>query len=123
MESPAGKTILVVENDEITRAGLTAVLQSEGYSVATAASGQEALDCLRSTPASLILLAMLLPRMDGWQLMNARKGDATLAGIPIVIMTIIGIASRESAQSLGAVGYLYKRFGVDALLQDVRRHC
>jgi CheY-like chemotaxis protein len=103
----SGKTILVVEDDPITRDGFSTALREHGYAVALAANGQEALDYLRNHPApDLILLAMLTQGMDGWQFLKAR--DARFASIPVLITTALGIASDLWAVSLGAVGVLHK---------------
>src|SRR5437867_8644043 len=73
---PMGKTILVVDDDPITCEGLAAVLRPEGYSVVKSLSGKEARDYLSTEPApDLILLDMMMPRHDGWQFLNQRKGS------------------------------------------------
>jgi CheY-like chemotaxis protein len=123
--APAGKTILVVEDSDMEREGLAAVLRREGYAVLTAANGQEALTCLRGSPRpDLVLLDMLLPGIDGWELLQGPKGgqrDPALAGIPVVIMTGMGIGSPEWAGWLGAAGYLHKPLEIASLLETVRR--
>ena len=63
---PDGNTILVVDDDERTSRLERFVLEEEGYSVACAASGEEALKMLAATGPSLILLDILLPKMDGF---------------------------------------------------------
>jgi len=103
-EAP-GKTILVVEDDPITRAGFGTVLREYGYTVALTANGQEALDYLGDQPApNLILLDMLTRGMDGWKFLRLR--EAKWASIPVLIMTALSVASDEWAVSLGAVGAL-----------------
>src|SRR5437867_3435961 len=79
----------------------------EGYSVVKSLSGKEARDYLSTEPApDLILLDMMMPRHDGWQFLNQRKGSPSQAAIPVVIITALGIASPEWAASLGAGGLL-----------------
>jgi CheY-like chemotaxis protein len=120
MANPTGKTILVVEDDDITRAGFGVVLREHGYLVAEAANGKEALDYLRTHPApNLILLAMFMPVMDGWRFLKHR--DAAWAAIPVVIVTTLGVASDDWAASLGACGCLRKPVSVEALLEQVGR--
>jgi CheY-like chemotaxis protein len=115
--------ILIVEDDAIARAGLAAILQANGYATLTAASGQAALAQLRSTSRpALILLDMILSGSNGWQFIAELRKDATLAGIPVVILTGMTIASDEWARSLGAVGLLRKPIDVPMLLDTVRRH-
>src|SRR5439155_10806734 len=117
-----GPTLLIVEDNEITRAGLATVLQREGYSVVTAQDGKEALESLVHGPTpDLILLDMLLPGVDGWQFLNRRRPDPALASVPVVITTALGIASPEWATSLGATGLLQKPIDTGPLLREVRR--
>jgi CheY-like chemotaxis protein len=121
-EPSADGTILVVEDNEVVRAGLALVLRREGYTVALAANAGEALACLSAgLEPDLVLLDMLTPFADGWRFLGERKQDVSLAAIPVVIMTGIAIASAEWAASLGAAGYLHKPIDNEALLREVRR--
>jgi CheY-like chemotaxis protein len=119
-----GKTLLVVEDDDIAREGLAVVLGRAGYEVAQAANGQEALDYLRRAPTpAAILLDMLLPQCDGWYFLAQRQQDPTWAAVPVLITTALGVASKDWAESLGAAGYLHKPFDVETLLHEVERCC
>jgi CheY-like chemotaxis protein len=124
-ESPAGSagaTVLVIEDDDAARVGLAALLHPYGYHVATAPTGQAALELLeRDLRPSVILLDMIVPRIDGWQFMARRQKDKSLSSIPVVIMTGLGIACPEWASSLGAADLLRKPIEVETLLQTVRR--
>lgn len=123
-ESLAGLTLLVVEDNEIAREGVAAVLRREGCAAVLAVDGEQALACLRSGPVpDLILLDMMMPRVDGWKLLGELRKDPALAAVPTVVMTGLSIASREWAESLGAVGVLHKPLETEALLREVRRCC
>jgi CheY-like chemotaxis protein len=114
------QTVLVVEDDEAVRAWYGAVLSEHGYRVGLAVNGHEALDYLRDRPATdLILLDMLTPGMDGWQFL--KKWRQRWASVPVLIATAIGVASKEWAASLGAVGILRKPIGDDVLLENVKK--
>jgi CheY-like chemotaxis protein len=77
--------ILIVDDNPETRAALTAVLETEGYHVATATDGQEGLDYLRAgRPACLVILDLRMPIMDGWEFLREVRDDPELAKIPIV---------------------------------------
>jgi CheY-like chemotaxis protein len=116
------QVILIVEDDAVARAGLITILAANGYDALTAGNGQEALTQLRQGPRpALILLDMILSGFNGWQFITELKKDATLAGIPVVVMTGLGVASDEWARSLGAVGLLHKPIDVAQLLDAVRR--
>ena len=82
-----GKTLLVVEDDSITREGLGLLLRREDYDVIQAANGEEALACLRSgPPPDLILLDMLLPVLDGWHFLQQIRAEGA-PPIPIMVVT------------------------------------
>src|SRR3954452_22464444 len=93
-----GKRILVVEDDEIIRIGLAAILEKNGYAVTLAANGDVALGRLQTEPRpDLILLDMMMeaPACDGWRFLVRRKDDAAQAAIPVVITTALPVCSRE----------------------------
>jgi CheY-like chemotaxis protein len=117
-----GSTILMIEDGDVEREALAGWLRREGYAVLTAADGREALDRLRRGPRpDLVLLDMLLPGADGWEFLRRRRQDSALARVPVLMMTAVGVASREWASSLGAAGYLKKPFETEDLLREVRR--
>jgi two-component system, chemotaxis family, chemotaxis protein CheY len=120
----AGKTVLVVDDDRIFWEGLAAVLRQVGYQALTAASGLEALAFwLAPQPPDLVILDMLLPALDGWQLMAERAADPALARVPVLLLTAIGVASRGWAADLGATSFLHKPIAVDDLLREIHRLC
>ncbi len=118
-----GQTVLVVDDDEITREGFAAVLRKAGYSVLLAADATEALALLDRTPPppDLVLLDMLMPGRDGWHFFARRGQDPALAAVPVVITTALGVASSEWAASLGARDFLQKPITAEALLDKVRQ--
>src|SRR4051812_2934602 len=92
LAQPTARTLLVVEDNAITREGLAVVLRREGYAVVTAANGREALDCLRAGSApALILLDMMMPAHDGWWFLEKRRRDPWLASAPVIITTGVGV--------------------------------
>jgi CheY-like chemotaxis protein len=122
--SSAGeKTILVVEDEAAVRTLIIRVLQREGYRVVAAGDGREMLDQVRAglTP-DLIVLDMVLPSEDGWQLLERRRQEPALAAVPVLIVTGL-VGSPEWAAALGAAGYLEKPLELAALLAEVRRCC
>src|SRR5438270_3175209 len=103
MAPEAPKYILVVEDDETTRQSLATALRDAGFDVVTAGNGQEALDYVHSHPPPvLILLDMMMPAHDGWEFLRLRGQDPTLAGVPVIVLTALGVASELWARSLGA---------------------
>jgi CheY-like chemotaxis protein len=118
----SGKTILVVEDDTATREALALVLSGQGFSVLTAANGQEALGHLHGKPRpDLILLDLMMPVMDGWQFRREQIRDPALATIPVVVLSADGNVQQKAA-SLHAAGYLQKPVDVSNLVEAIQRH-
>jgi CheY-like chemotaxis protein len=115
------KTVLIIEDNELEREGLAAVLRQSGYEAVGAASVDSALAC--EAPPCLILLDMMLGDKDGWRFLQMRKTKPALAHVPVVITTGLGVASKEWAESLGAVGILRKPFDPEELLREVNCRC
>lgn len=119
-----GKSILVVEDNEIARLGLIVVLNRPGYAVASAQDGAAVLELLRGAQVpDLVLLGMMIPVVDGWSFLDQRRRDPALARVPVIITTALGVASTEWATSLGAAAWVRKPIEVDELLTEVRRLC
>lgn len=111
------KSILIIEDDAAARDALKTILEHNGYTVACAADGREALDWLRaSQPPALILLDLMMRGMDGWQFRKEQVRDPVLANIPVVVVS--------SADDLpaGAAAYISKPVQVERLLDAIRQH-
>jgi len=107
-----GRRVLVVEDEPENRLFIGLMLRTEGYDVLEAEDGPTALDVLsRETPPDLILLDVMMPGWNGWQVFEKIRGEARWAGIPIVMLTALAQRSDvERAVSLGVDGYLTKPF-------------
>ena len=110
--------ILVVDDDPSIRSTISELLELEGYPVATAADGEEALQAVERARPSLVLLDMRMPVLDGWGF--AREVKARGLRLPIVVMTAAQDA-RRWAQEIEADGYVSKPFNVTDLLDAVER--
>ncbi len=111
--------ILVVEDDPSVRQAAVDVLEHAGYPLDIASDGVQALARLGQTPRpDLILLDLLLPGLDGWQLRAAQMASPTLADIPVLAMS--GDDSAQ-ARAINADGYLPKPFDPTELLSAVER--
>src|SRR5438477_12944524 len=85
---PCPATVLVVEDDADIREAIGDTLEGEGYVVALAEDGQQALEVLeRLERPCLLLVDLIMPRMDGWELMRALSKNDRLATIPVVVMS------------------------------------
>jgi CheY-like chemotaxis protein len=113
--------VLVVDDDDATRAVVALALRQTGYEVALAANGREALDLLRQGPRqALILLDLLMPVMDGWRFLEEQRGDPRLADIPVIVLSAAGDIPRLAAD-LGPYRYVEKPLLLDELLEAVDR--
>jgi two-component system, chemotaxis family, chemotaxis protein CheY len=111
--------IMVIDDDEAIREFVSWVLSDDGYEVVTANHGAVALGMLERWHPDVILLDMRMPVMDGWEFSRAyREMDNSHA--PIVVLTAARDAA-DSADEIGADGYLSKPFDLLDLLDVVRR--
>jgi class 3 adenylate cyclase len=115
----ARASILVVDDDPVNRSMLTASLQASGHQVTTAEGGSQALDLVRAEGFDVILLDVLMPRMDGYQVLERLKEDPRLRHIPVVMVTALDdVESAVRCIELGADDYLSKP--IDPVLLGAR---
>jgi CheY-like chemotaxis protein len=117
-----GKSILVVDDDEILRSSTAWLLRLTGYNVSTAFDGLDALAQLRTAPAPcLILLDLQMPVMDGFTFRVHQQMDPTLAHIPVVLVSALTNLPEEAIR-LGAADFLHKPADPAELLAVIARH-
>lgn len=115
--------VLIVDDDLDIRTDLAALLEDEGFQVDTANDGLQALDYLQSAvPPCLILLDLMMPKLDGWQLRLEMLKNAALAAIPVVLFSGVGNIEQE-AEALGAAAYVAKPFKLTMLLDVINNYC
>ncbi len=118
------KTLLLVEDNEVTREGLATVLRRHGYAVREAVNGRQAMEALRAEKPDAILLDMLLPGgEDGWALLTRVRRNPEWRSIPVVIVTGMGIACDAWASALGAQAVVCKPIDTDELVGKLKRFC
>ncbi len=114
-------TIFIVEDDVDTREMLETLLELEGYRVETAANGRQALERLnQGLRASVILLDLMMPVMDGWLFRREQRRDAALASIPVIAVSAAG---KERLQRIDADSYVSKPVDFDELLEKITACC
>lgn len=103
------KTILIIEDDKFLREMMGKKLEEEGYSVSMAIDGEEGIKKIQGEKPDLILLDLILPGIDGFEVLERMRKDADLAKIPVIILSNLGQKEEvERGLSLGAVDYLIK---------------
>ncbi len=117
MTEPAfEKSVLLIEDDSLTRGAMRMVLEWEGYRVVCAYNGQEALDLLRrGERPSLILLDIAMPVLDGRQFRQEQEKDPALASIPVVVVSGTAVAA-----TVEAAAHVQKPFLPGELLEAIR---
>jgi CheY-like chemotaxis protein len=114
------KTILVVDDDQELREGLTAVLGKHGYRTLEADDGRHARQLIDELRPDLVILDMMMPRWGGLAVLEHYQGAA---GAPRFIMMTAneGKNHREYAEQLGVVDFLHKPFSLDRLVEGVNK--
>jgi len=114
-------TVLVIEDHPDQRDLLAIVLQREGYRVVTAGNGLDAIDKLKKEPVQIALSDIMMPKMDGFELIKTIRSDTVLKGIYLILITArIQEGDRVRGLDLGADDYITKPFSFSELLARVR---
>jgi len=117
------KKILVVDDEDDLVSTVASTLEDSGYEVITAKTGPEGLKKARTDRPDLILLDIMMPRVDGYQVLTKLKRNEKVSYIPVVMIT----AKRETSsilktQEKGATDYLIKPFNAEQLVGLVQRY-
>jgi CheY-like chemotaxis protein len=114
--------ILIVDDMENQRRLLLRLLGEEHYVVTSAADGQEALDAIEASRPDLVLLDLMLPRVNGFEVCMRLKENKATRDLPIIVMTgLQHPANLIQCQQLGVTDVLLKPFTAARLLDSVRR--
>jgi DNA-binding response OmpR family regulator len=116
-------TILIIEDDEFLRSLIARKLESEKFKVVTAVDGESGVAAANDKP-SLILLDLLLPGLDGFEVLKKIKENESLKSIPVIIFSNLGQRDDiEKAKSLGVTDYMIKaNFTLDDLVGKIKAH-
>lgn len=116
-----GTLVLVIDDEAESRQLLSRLLHRAGYEVETAGSGAEGLALAQSLRPTAIVLDILMPDMDGWEVMQRLKSDPALAAIPVIMCTIVD--DKRRGLLLGATDYLIKPISKTQLLSAMAGLC
>jgi signal transduction histidine kinase len=113
--------ILVVDDNRVNRIKLSISLESQGHQVGLAEDGQQALEMLREQDYDVVLLDIVMPGMDGFQVLEKMKADPNLRDIPVIVISALDeVDSAVRCIEIGAEDYLPKPF--NAILLKARLH-
>ena len=113
--------ILVVDDDEHILRSLSQYLELEDFNVVSASSGPEALTLFAQEKPDLLVLDVMMPGMDGFQVLETLRKDPETAGVPVLMLT-----ARDQhndilkGYQMGATSYLVKPFNLDELVEAIR---
>jgi DNA-binding response OmpR family regulator len=103
------KKILIVEDDKFLRDLINQKLTKEGYETSEAIDGEEGVKIVKEVKPDLVLLDLILPGIDGFEVLAKIKGDPGTSSIPVIILSNLGQKEDvEKGLKLGAVDYLIK---------------
>jgi twitching motility two-component system response regulator PilH len=115
-------TVLIVEDDRDSREMLAALVEFEGLGVHMACDGVEALEVLEHLRPCLVLLDLMMPRMNGWELRSRMLSEQRLADIPVIVLS--GISDMEEAgAALGVQAAFSKPVDLKRLLDTIKQIC
>lgn len=118
--SQTGK-ILVVDDEGINRITMEAILAPEGYQLHFAANGREACETARAIEPDLVLLDVMMPDLDGFEVCRRLRADPRLGSVPVIMVTALNdAASRLQGINAGADDFLSKPYALDELRARVR---
>jgi signal transduction histidine kinase/DNA-binding response OmpR family regulator len=112
-------TVLVIEDDPAARELLRVHLEGAGYCALTATTGRQGLAWAAQTRPDAILLDILLPDIDGWEVIQRLKANAATRSIPVMVVSVVD--DRQLGLALGAVDYFVKPIARDPLLEAIGR--
>ena len=115
------KKKILIADDRMEVVELVRVtLEGEDFSLLTASNGKEALDKIRGETPDLVLLDIVMPKMDGFEVLTNLKKDPATKDIPVIMLTAKGQKlDKEKGKDLGAKDYVIKPFSPSSLLTKI----
>lgn len=116
------KNILIIEDDDFFRELIKKKLVAEGFEVLEAVDGEKGLDAMRESKPDLVILDLLLPTIDGFEVLAKAKADLMITNIPVIVLSNLGQQEDiERGLKLGASDFLIKsQFDIDQIMEKVK---
>lgn len=113
--------VLVCDDEPFILKALTFIVRKEGHDVLEARNGEEALEAIRRERPAVVFLDVMMPKMNGYEVLHEVRADASLAGVFIILLTAKGQDSdREKGLSLGANEFMTKPFSPAQIIARLR---
>jgi CheY-like chemotaxis protein len=114
--------VLIVEDERHIIESLAFVLESEGFEVASELDGEAGLRRVRADPPDVLVLDLMMPKLNGIEVLKAIKADPGLRALPVVVLTAKGRQQdRRMAEEIGADAFMTKPFSNREVVEAVRR--
>jgi len=114
--------ILVVEDQDSIRRMIEALIGARGYEVTAVGTGTKAIDVASTNPPDMVLLDLMIPGYDGFEVCRRLRSDPVTRKVPILVISALDDAeSRAKAAAAGATAYYTKPFSPMALLKEIDR--
>ncbi|MCG6859632.1 MAG: response regulator [Salaquimonas sp.] len=119
----AGKRILLVEDEPNIVESLRFILEQAGFEVDVISDGNAALASVIADRPDAVVLDIMLPGMNGFDVLRAVRGDTKLASLPVIVLTAKGQPNdRKMAETIGATAFITKPFSNAEVIECVRSH-
>lgn len=116
------KSILIIEDDPSFSRAINHIVEKEGYDVSTASNGMTGLRMVKENPPDLLILDVMLPGLDGFEICSQLRSDPPTAELPIIMLSAKGQETdRETGLKVGASEYLTKPVNRELLLETISR--
>ena len=112
-----GRAILIVDDDPLDLADISSAFTAQGFDTLTADSGKKAVELAEKHLPFAITLDVIMPEMDGWEVLNRLKENPKTAGIPVIIISASD--EQDTGFALGAVGYVTKPVQKKDLIKEI----
>jgi len=114
--------VLIAEDEPHIVESLSFVLGREGFDVSAVLDGEAVVGRIREQRPDIVILDLMLPQINGFEVLKRIKADASLASLPVVILTAKGqTQDRQLATDIGADGFMTKPFSNRDIVDEVRR--
>ncbi len=124
MAAKKNPLILVVEDDRFLVKAIEAKLSTSGFDVGVARDGEEAISFLKKKTPNLILLDLIMPKKNGFEVLEEMNGNAVWKKIPVIILSNLGQESdQQKGMELGAIDYIVKtKFSLQQIVDLLHKH-
>ncbi|NTW02938.1 MAG: response regulator, partial [Oscillochloris sp.] len=124
VERRQNQSIMIIEDDHVTRAMIRRLLEREGWIVYEASDGKDGLEQMTTHQPGLILLDLMMPQMDGFSFVAALRQNPEWSSIPVVVITAKELTEEEQQELDTYTKRVLRKgtYGKEALLREIQRH-